>query len=130
MSLCKKTIETLESYGILINKTYNLENDQQALYTKDMILFVNESDKSIGLSFFAPTIPELASNLTIMMMKNINDSNIYVLESFVFNEKREYIAGVEAFKILKDIQKNQIINNFTKEQNYQYILDNHELWDC
>jgi len=130
MGLYKKTVKTLESYGILIDKTYDLEKDQQALYTKDMILFVNESDKSIGLSFFAPTIPERASNLTLMMMQNIKDSKIYVLESFVFNEKKEYIAGVEAFKILKDIQKNQIINNFTKEQNYEYILENHDLYEC
>lgn len=130
MGLYKKTIKTLESYGILVNKTYELENNQQALYTKDMILFINESDKSIGLSFFAPTIPERSSNLTLMLMKNIKNSNIYVLESFVFNEKKEYISGVEAFKILKNIQKNTIINNFTKEQTYQYILENHDLYEC
>jgi len=130
MGLYKETTKALESYGILINKTMALEDNQQAIYTEDMILFINEKDNTIGLSFFAPTIPERSSNLTLMLVENIKKSNIYILESFVFNEKKEYIAGVEAFKILKDVQTNQIINNFTRDQSYQYILENHDLYEC
>ncbi len=130
MKLYKKIIKILESYGVLIDNIQDLENNQQALNTKEMILIIDEKEKTIGLSFFAPTAPDRASNLTLMLMKNIKDSNIYILESFIFNKKREYITGNEAFKILKDSEKNQIINNFTKEQNYDYILQNYELYEC
>lgn len=129
MKLIKKTVKVLESYGITINELQNLKDNQQAIYTKDMIIFVNENDQSIGISFFASTKPEHTANLTLAL-NTIKSSKLYIMESFVFNEDDEYISGNEAFKLLKDSHENNTMQKFTRNQHYEYMLDNHKGFEC
>lgn len=129
MKLIDKIINTLGNYGIVINNIHKLKNEEQVVYTKDMILFINEIEQSIGISFFASTIPEDVSNLTLII-KNIKDSTLFIMESFIFDENNEYISGNKAFKLLKELNKNKIEQRIIKNQHYNHILKSHKGREC
>jgi len=129
MSIVKKVNDILDKFEISIQDFYKLENQQHALYTKDMILFINELDHSVGISFFAPTIPEVSANLTLII-NQIKNVKVYIMESFVFNEESEYVSGQKAFDILKQVQTEKIAKEVSKQFEYQYMLDNYKGYLC
>jgi len=131
MTIFEKVSKELQDYGIKIINFYNLENNQIALYTDDMILFIGEKEKTIGLSFYAPTIPERVATLTLLIKGiSIKGITIYVMESFIFDENKDYVSGAKAFKILKKQLTEKIINNYVKEREYEYVLENYKGYLC
>ena len=129
MSVVTKVNDALDKFDISIQDFYKLENHQHAIYTKDMILFINELDQSLGISFFAPTIPEVSANLSLAM-NQIKDIRVYIMESFVFNKDSEYVSGEKAFDILKQVQTEKIAKEVSKQFEYQYMLDTYEGYLC
>lgn len=127
MILRKHVVRKLDEYGIPIYnkidaKTKESNNeDEYVIYSENMILFVNDKEKYIGVTFQATTKPEKAATL-ILIMSQIKGAEIHIMEPFIFNDKHEFISGDEAYQLIKETDRIDLINEYTKKQVYTEML--------
>lgn len=122
MILRKQVIKKLKEFGITIYNKHEIKNeDEYVLYSENMILFVNDTEKYIGITFQATTKPERAATL-ILIINQIKDAEIHIMEPFIFNENNEFIAGDDAYKLIEDTDKMESLKEYTKQQFYTEML--------
>ena len=130
MSLVVKTIKKLDEYGIDVYNEYpTIDGDEYVIYIEDAILFVNEKEFSIGVSFQAVTKPETASTLTLII-KEIENVTIHVMESFIFNKENDFVCGDEAYNLIKNSEKMKVISEMTRNKIYSEILESAKCYEC
>ena len=130
MSLFDSVKEKMDEYGIDI---YHIEKipgtKEQIFYVEDMVLFINDKVKSIGLSFQATTKPDRAANLTLIVAE-IDCENISIMEGFIFNESSEFLSGEQAYKLVDQSKKNELLQQIQKEQMDEDLLKKVKCYEC
>jgi uncharacterized ubiquitin-like protein YukD len=106
------------------------ENGTYIILTKDMILFLY-ADYDLGVSFQATTKPDVVAR-DILILKEIEGlKQIRVMESFIFNDKKQLVHGDEAFDLIKKSIENGAIKELNQQLKYSSLLtSNGELYRC
>jgi hypothetical protein len=129
---CSVVKNKLDEYGYEIYHVAETKNeDEICIMTESMMLFVNDKDKSITISFEYTLEPEnVARNM--MVLNEVDDIEfVYVSESFVFDpETKKYVVGNEAKKIAYKRAQVKIMKEFTKDQVYSHILATQRCHEC
>ena len=128
MSLVNAVRDKVIEYGIKIYNDYGVEENEYVFFVEDMILFVNEKEKIIGVSFQATTKPDRVGSLTLILDQLKTDINI--MDSFVFDTENRYISGDKAFKLIEAKQEEDVIREFLKKQTYQHMLLSADCHEC
>jgi hypothetical protein len=127
MILRNHVVKKLKEFGIPIYNKYDIKSnnknneDEYVLYSENMILFINDIEKYIGVTFQATTKPERAATL-ILILAQIKGSEIHIMEPFVFNENHEFISGDQAYNLISETDREQAFNEYTKKQAYTEML--------
>lgn len=130
MGLNEKVIKKITEYGITIFNDYPIPNEEEHVYyIEDMILFVNEKDNYIGVSFQAITRPERVANLTLILAE-LKCKKLQVMESFIFNEKNEIVCGESAFKLIKKSDYMKALHEASEQQQYMNFLQTAKCHEC
>ena len=130
MTLVEKVTEKLKEYGIKIYKDYRIEDEEEhVFYIEEAILFVGDKKKYIGVSFQATSKPENVANMTLIL-NEIDDKSLDIMESFIFNQKNEYVSGEKAFDLIKKSNHLKALEEFDKQQLYIEILQNEKCFEC
>lgn len=129
---CGQVKNKLDEYGYDIYHISETSNDNEiCIMTESMMVFVDDKEKSITLSFEYTLEPEkVAQNM--MILNEIEDIEyVYVSESFVFDPKtKKYVVGNEAKKIAYERAQAKIMREFTKDQVYSHILATQRCHEC
>jgi len=128
MSLVNAVRDKVIEYGIKIYNDYGVEENEYVFFVEDMILFINEKEKTIGVSFQATTKPDRVGSLTLILDQLKTDINI--MDSFVFDTENRYISGDKAFKLIEAKQEEDVIREFLKKQTYQHMLLSADCHEC
>jgi len=123
-------IDKLTEYGMSLYDDHPTEDKGHCFITKDMILFLDEEDDSLAITFQADSKPEsVASNLLILHEIN-NLSEISVMESFIYDHNNKFISGNEAHEIVKGKIYQDAFQKAMKHQMYVAILQNAQCHEC
>ena len=128
MSLINVVRDKVEEYGIQIYNDYSIENNEYVFFIEDAVIFVNEKDKSIGVSFHAATKPDKTAKIVLIL--NEMKIQIHIMDSFVFDKDNKYLSGDKAFELIDIARQEKIIEEFMKNQVYQQILLSSECHEC
>ena len=129
MSLSKKVTKKMNEYGITIYKNYMVEGDaEHVFYIEDMILFANLEENSIGLSIQATTKPERAATLALIV--NEIGVEVHIMEAFIYDENKQFIAGDKAYELIKSANHLKIKTEVEREEIYKQILASHACHEC
>lgn len=123
-------IDKLAEYGMALYTDYPTKDQGHCFITKDMILFLDEEDDSLAITFQADSKPEsVASNLLIL--HEINKlSDISVMESFIYDNNNNFISGSEAHEIVKGNIIQDAFKKVAEQQMYIAILQNAQCSEC
>lgn len=130
MSLTKQVTQKLDEYGIQIFNDYEIEKDgEHVFYAEDMILFVNDEHNEMSITFQATTKPERSATLALIL-NQIQQTQINVMEAFVFTDENEFVSGEEAYKLLKNADMEKIAKEYHKQQVFADILEHADCHEC
>ena len=129
--LTDKIGKKLNEYGIKVYDHYQGEDiDEYIFLVEDMVIFARDKNKEIGISFQATTKPDIVANNLLIIQEVEEIESIDIMESFVFNEKREMVSGDEAFDLIKRSIQNQAINEYAKEMCFREVLEKSNCHEC
>ncbi len=125
-----KIVDKLTEYGLGLHNDYQTEDQGHCFMAKGMIIFLDNDDDSLAVTFQADSKPEdVAANLLILHeIDEITD--ISVMESFIYDKDNKFISGNEAHEIVKG---NIVLNAFqkvAKHQAYAEILRSAKGYEC
>jgi hypothetical protein len=130
MSLFDSVKEKMDEYGINIYHVEKIPKTKERIfYVEDMVLFINDEVKSIGLAFQATTKPDRAANLTLIVAE-IDCEDISIMEGFIFNESSEFLSGEQAYQLVDQSKKKELLQQIQKEQMYEDLLKKVKCYEC
>ncbi len=128
MSIVDNIRSKAEEYGLEIFNDYPIEGKEYVFFIEDMMLFVNEEEKTIGVSFQACTRPERVGNM-ILILNEINEE-LDIVESFIFDKNNRYLSGEKAFELIEKTKQSKTIQSFLKDQTLREILLKAKCHEC
>lgn len=135
-SFCQSVKKQLLKYTYEIYDVYPTSNvGEFCIMTNSMMIFTNEENKSITISFECMLEPQIAGRNMIILNECKEINCIYVTESYIFDSSsKSYVVGDDAKKtadkIIYDKCYNQIIKEITKDQIYSHILATQKCHEC
>lgn len=129
---CSMVKDKLNEYGYEIYNISPTPNDKEiCIMTESMMIFVNENDESITISFEYTLDPEkVAQNM--MVLNEVEEVKVvYIAESYIFDpEQKKYIVGQEAKNVANKLATQNLMREYTKDQVYSHILATHKGHEC
>jgi len=129
---CSMVIDKLKEYGYEIYNISPTSNEKEiCIMTESMMVFVNDNDESITISFEYTLDPEkVAQNM--MILNEVQEVKIvYIAESYIFDpEQKKYIIGQKAKEIANKIATEKMLREYTKDQVYSHILATQKCHEC
>ena len=130
MSLTKQVAQKLDEFGIQIYTDYEIEKEgEHVFYAENMIIFVNDIDNSISVTFKVTTKPERSATLALIL-NQIRDADLNIMEPFIFNDKNEFISGENAYKVIENTGKEKMMREMQRQDIYSHILETTECHEC
>jgi hypothetical protein len=93
-----------------------------------MILFVNEIEDCVSITFQATTRPEVSASL-VLILSQIKET-IHIMEPFIFDQDNNFISGNKAYKLIDTVNKENILKEYKQEQAYTNLLNNIKCHEC
>jgi len=131
-SICDLLKTKLNEYGY---KIYQLnetsDKNQFCLMTESMMIFIDEKERSLTLSFEYTLEPEKVGQ-NIMIINEIDQVKfIYISESYMFDDlNKRYVVGSKAKELVFKLRKNLILREITEQQLYRNVLMTHKCHEC
>jgi hypothetical protein len=123
-------VDKLTEYGMALYTDYPTKDQGHCFMVKDMIIFLDEEDDSISITFQADSKPEdVASNL--MILHEIDGvAEISIMESFIYDKNNNFISGSEAHTIVRSSLIEDAFRKVAKHQAYNEILTDMKCFEC
>lgn len=129
---CSMVIDKLKEYGYQIYNVSPTSNEKEiCIMTESMMLFVNDNDESITISFEYTLDPEkVAQNM--MILNEVQEVKlVYIAESYIFDpEQKKYTVGQKAKEVANKIATDEMLRQYTKDQVYSHILATQKCHEC
>jgi hypothetical protein len=122
-------IEKLKESSFEIIDEKSLDENEYMITTKDAIIIENEKDKKVNVSFHISSKIE-DSVILALVLNEIKEIDLFVGDTFVFDDKGNYVDGEEAEKVYESQKANIIIEDFMKIQAQKHFLNNATGYKC
>ena len=97
----------------------------------DLMITYNIEDNDLLISFYINIKPDVSAGYMLFFKNNIKGiKDIYVMESFYFNNDGQIISGDEAYKYFENLKNNSIINNYIRDRMQKELLINVKGFSC
>jgi hypothetical protein len=129
-TLSEKFKEKLFEFNFAIISGYCIDKTKEyMIITDDMILAVNDEDKTVSIAFEATTPPDTVAKRMMILSEVEGTKGLSVMESFVF-ENNNLVTGDDATMIAKKRLGREVINEFLKSQVYMDIIQSEKCFNC
>ena len=130
MAEVEQVRKKFQQYGMRLYTDYSSREGEHCFMVDNMIIYLDKNDNSIAVSFLASAKPEeVATNM--MVLNEIEDlSEIFVMESFVYDINDKFISGEEAHTLVRETIKHDILKDYVKRQAYLDILTKAKCFEC
>ena len=123
-------VDKLTEYGMALYTDYPTKDQGHCFMVRDMIIFLDEEDDSLAITFQADAKPEdVASNL--MILHEIDKvSEISIMESFIYDKDNNFISGSEAHNVVRSSLIEDAFKKVATHQAYNEILLYSDCYKC
>ena len=130
--MCKLVKNKLIEYGYEIyNLTKTSNKKEFCLMTDSLIIFINEKEDSLTLSFECNLEPEKVGQSIMILNEIYSIKSIYISESYIFDEdNKKYIVGDDAKDLAFNRTRTEMLRQITQEQLYCNMLLTHKCHEC
>jgi len=131
-NICQLVKNKLEQYGYEVSQLRQTSNFKEfCIMSNSMIIFVNEEDKSLTLSFECNLEPQkVGQRMTILNdIKEIN--SVFITESHMFDSiNKNYTIGKEAKELDLKMKIYMLMKEITEQQVYREVLMTQKCHEC
>jgi hypothetical protein len=130
--ICGLIKHKLNEYGYEIYEiTETSYNREFCIMAESVMIFVNELEKSLTLSFECTLEPEKVAQ-RIMVINEIDEvSLVYISESYIFDKVTEkYIVGDHAKQVACEMEQSKLLKEITRKRLYCHILKTQKCHEC
>jgi len=125
-----KVAEKITEYNLTLLTDYSTEDKGHCFMTNEMIIFTDEEDISISVAFQADQKPENVAFFTLMLSEIKEARDIFIMESFIYDNNNKYISGADAHKLVEETIISLAFEKVAKYQMYNDILKNSKCYEC
>ena len=130
MEIIDDLIDSLQYLGVEVINHEQLKNDH-LIITDIMLLDYFGDKKNLSISFDVSVKPDIAAGYALFLKENVENINdIYVMESYHFDEKGNVISGDEAYKLFDTQKEKMIFNSFVNDRMQKDILIHTKPFNC
>lgn len=127
--LIEKVQNKLNEFDFKIYNHYAVDEEEYIFMVEDMLLFVHEKRNEINISFQVTTRPDIVAQ-HILILKEIKDTEINVMDSFIYDHQRTFVSGDRAFNLVENSIKQQGVQEFIKHQTMKEVLEKSNCFNC
>jgi hypothetical protein len=105
MDLHESVVNKLNDFGHFVNSDRKIDDREEYYIAIDSaVFFVNNETNIVKISYLASTKPEDAASMLLVIQEIEEVDKIIIMESFMFNEEKKVVSGLEAHQqVLKNI---------------------------
>ena len=130
MEIIDNLIDSLQYLGVEVINHEQLKNNH-LIITDVMLLDYFDDKKKLSISFDVSVKPEMAAGFTLFLKENVENINdIYVMESYHFDNEGNVISGDEAYKLFNIEKEKVIFNSFVKDRMQKEVLIHTKPFNC
>ena len=130
MAEIKQVVKKFEEYGMRLLTDYPVEKNEHCFMVDNMIVYLDQKDSTIAVSFHASAKPEEVAN-NMMILTEIDGLNdIFVMESFVYDLHDHFLSGEEAHNLVKKTIEHEALKEFATRQTYIEVLSKAKCHEC
>lgn len=126
----ESVIEKLGEYGYALFSDYPTEDQGYCFQTRDMIIFLDEVDDSLAVTFQATVRPEDSASRVLILSEIEHVSDISVMESFIYDKDNNFVSGKKAHDSVKYTIIYDAFREVAKQKTYNEILENVKGFEC
>ncbi len=125
-----EVVKKLDEYGMKLFTDYPIEQSEHCFMVDNMIIYLDKKDNTIAVSFHASAKPEEVANSMMVLNEIQGLSDIYVMESFVYDINDKFLSGDDAHKLVKETIQHQALKEFARRQTYIEVLTKAKCHEC
>ncbi|MCK5613100.1 hypothetical protein KAR91_65105 [Candidatus Pacearchaeota archaeon] len=125
-----EVVKKFNEYGMKLFKDYPIEKSEHCFMVENMIVYLDKKDNTIAVSFHASAKPEEVANNMMILNEIEGLSDIYVMESFIYDINNRFLSGEEAHKLVKESIEHKALKEFAKRQTYIEVLTKAKCHEC
>jgi len=125
-----KVAKKIDEYNLGVLTDYPTEDKGHCFITSGMIVFADNEDESISVTFQADQKPEDVATYTLILQEVEEVQDIFIMDSFIYDTQNNYISGKEAHELVKQTIIAQAFQKVAKHQVYNDILQSSECFEC
>ena len=123
-------IKKLTEYGMALYTDYPTQDQGHCFITKEMIIFLDEDDDSLAITFQADSKPEDVASNVLILNEIDRVTDISIMESFIYDKDNKFISGNDAHELVNNTIIETAFQKIAKQQAYFAILQNAECYEC
>ena len=127
--LVEKVQNKLNEYDFKIFNNYAVDKEEYIFMVEDMLIFVHEKRNEVNISFQVTTRPDVVAQ-HILILNEIEDTEINIMDSFIYDHQRTFISGDRAFNLVQNSIKKQGVQEFIKNQTMKVMLEKSNCFNC
>jgi len=127
--LVEKIQNKLNEYDFKIYNHYSADKEEYIFMVEDMIIFIHEKRNEVNISFQVTTRPDVVAQ-HILILKEIEDTEINVMDSFIYDHQRTFVSGDRAFNLVENSIKRQGVEEFIKHRDMTEMLEKSNCFHC
>lgn len=127
--LIEKVQNKLNEFDFKIYNHYSVDKEEYIFMVENMLLFVHEKRNEINISFQVTTRPDIVAQHTLIL-KEIEDTEINIMDSFIYDHQRIFISGDRAFNLVENSIKKQGVQEFIEHQTMKDMLEKSNCFNC
>lgn len=126
----KKVANKFKEYGMKLFTDYPVEKNEHCFMVDNMIVYLDQIDDTLAVSFHASAKPEEVAN-NMMILNEIDGLNdIFVMESFVYDLNDKFLSGEDAHSLVRRSIQNEALKKFATRQTYIEVLTKAKCHEC
>lgn len=131
MSSLKETfLKLMENNKIEIISEKEIDPEMFLILMNNKFVTIDEKDKSIVVCFNIENNNLEDVAVFMLYLMDMTSGNIFVGESYTYNEKGNCIHGRNAYEYVEKEKIKYIVESFVADQNQKNFLSNSECFKC
>ena len=116
----------------IMHETENNENNKYYIYCKKITIIYTPDDSALSLAFHVDLQADAAVLLTLHLQSELRNfvQSVYILDSYIYDEKLNYLTGEIAYKKLEQFKKNSNITDYLMKEQEDLIMKFGKFHNC
>ena len=123
----EKIINKLKEYDIDVYDSFKTKDDDIIIANK---MTISSKNKEVFISFHINCKPSYSARMVLILNEIKEIKEFFIGDDFTFDQNGKFLDGEEAESYNEIYKKNDIIQDFMKQQSELYFLNTAKYFNC